>query len=438
MSRWTTDELKPAMTHAEATGIAEELLPDGAVLTVGAFLAEDVPAIDPRIHLVGDHVVWVARGASGVGADGTSSAEIVVFDDSSGHEIARLALRADDRRPVRLRIEAVGQSGRLNPFFAIDRADGTPLVQGPIADTYLGAQLPALLDPGAYRIRAWLAELDVEGPGSPVGECAVDVTVDHGDEVELDVRYESGNSCTLTIEEPGTSPSGPSPSPTASPTASPSPMPDPIDRLLFTCGDDRTFSASLFDEAGDAELDDHPAAAALRDLLGSSTPVSDRLPDSGWYLTGMDDTSATFVARVEEEPGFVRVTSELQGQGWQARYVGWCTPRVDLDSVSLAIWSFAPGKRVPGPEATSFEADVTELACTGSTPMGDRLLPPTILYGKTQVLVIFAARPLPAGAYTCPGNPSTRVAVELSEPIGDRMVVDGSSYPPRNPSRGWP
>jgi hypothetical protein len=61
-----------------------------------------------------------------------------------------------------------------------------------------------------------------------------------------------------------------------------------------------------------------------------------------------------------------------------------------------------------------------------------------IIYEPDRVVVIFTVDPLPDGAYTCPGNPPTGVTVELSEPLGDRQLLDGGEFPWRDATKREP
>jgi hypothetical protein len=65
--------------------------------------------------------------------------------------------------------------------------------------------------------------------------------------------------------------------------------------------------------------------------------------------------------------------------------------------------------------------------------MGDRLLEPDIDYGDKEITIVFAARPLPGG-HDCPGNPSSRVTIELREPLGNRVLRDGAFFPANDPA----
>ncbi len=56
--------------------------------------------------------------------------------------------------------------------------------------------------------------------------------------------------------------------------------------------------------------------------------------------------------------------------------------------------------------------------------MDDRMLGPEVVVTGRQVLIAFAARPLP-GDQSCPSNPEQSVTVELPQPLGDREIMDG-------------
>jgi hypothetical protein len=86
---------------------------------------------------------------------------------------------------------------------------------------------------------------------------------------------------------------------------------------------------------------------------------------------------------------------------------------------------------------------VAERACSSGATIEDRLLPTEIDYGPTTVVVAFHVDPLPQVGTD--GEPITQacegvitpVPVELSEPLGERPLADGWSYPPR-PAEEWP
>jgi hypothetical protein len=92
---------------------------------------------------------------------------------------------------------------------------------------------------------------------------------------------------------------------------------------------------------------------------------------------------------------------------------------------SEAVWHLDPDAPPPGPAATSFVAMVTERACSGGRDISDLLLPPAIQYGEDLVVVSLYVEPRTADAADCIGTLPTRFTIELSEPLGDRQLVDG-------------
>ncbi len=76
---------------------------------------------------------------------------------------------------------------------------------------------------------------------------------------------------------------------------------------------------------------------------------------------------------------------------------------------------------------------VTETACASGRPADGRILDPWVAVDETQVLVVFAVR-AGTGAQTCQGNPSSRVRVDLGEPLGERQLLDGGRFPAGDPT----
>jgi hypothetical protein len=220
--------------------------------------------------------------------------------------------------------------------------------------------------------------------------------------------------------------------PAPSEPAAASPTSSGVGEVRYTCAAPPGFPLSVFDRPAGAELAADPAAAALRKALG--TELAHGFPRSGYWLVGRGPTRADFVARAEGgDSPFAYASFEVHDGAWTLWGYGECRPTVVLEGMSLATWTFDSALPAPDNEATSFTALVTERACTGGKPMAGRLLPPAITYGVEAISVIFAAKPLP-GEHDCPGNPSSRVGVELREPLGDRRLLDGAFFPPADPS----
>lgn len=201
----------------------------------------------------------------------------------------------------------------------------------------------------------------------------------------------------------------------------------------YACEGPPGFLPRTFEQPANAELEDHPSAAALRAAIGEGGQAVD-LPDAGYWLVHRDDHSARYLAREPAgDPPFASATIDFDGTAWTLGVWEQCRPSIVLDGLSLATWTLDPDVPPPDASATTFAAIVTERACTGATPMGARLQPPSITYGQTSVLVVFAARPLEGDSFDCPGNPSMKVVVQLREPLGSRRLLDAGMFPPLDP-----
>jgi hypothetical protein len=221
----------------------------------------------------------------------------------------------------------------------------------------------------------------------------------------------------------------------ATSVADPPPGPG-IGEVRYACDEPPGFALSLLEQPAEAEREAHPSAEALRLAIAQAGPDLDMLPDSGYWLVSRDAAKAQYLARGPggQEPPFVFAMLQSRGGMWILSGWGQCRPAIVLDGSSLARWTLDPAVSMPGPDATTFTALVTERACTGGQPMGARLLPPSITYGADTISVVFAARPLEGDSFDCPGNPATRVVVELREPLGDRRLLDAGLFPPADPS----
>lgn len=98
-----------------------------------------------------------------------------------------------------------------------------------------------------------------------------------------------------------------------------------------------------------------------------------------------------------------------------------------------ATWALDPDFADPGPQSEALHILVWERACNGGTLVFGRMSAPAIAYGAATVTVTMEVRGL-AGLSTCPLGPGTPLAVQLREPLGDRILLDGGREPPSEPS----
>jgi hypothetical protein len=243
-----------------------------------------------------------------------------------------------------------------------------------------------------------------------------------------------------TVEPAVASPSAaldPSP-PDASPGESPQPTIDPAmaQGLRLTCGDGLEFPAEALLGEGGAENDFEPASLALRQLLVGPDGDGLDLPPAGWHRAVRTGTNALFLARAKpgNDSNWLVVSFLADPSGWILDSGGECGLTVALpEGIGPASWWLDPSAGPPPAEATSVAAFLVENSCaSGKSPAG-RVLAPVIRYGDSSVSVLFAIRKRPGGQ-DCPGNPPLAIQLELTEPIGDRKLLDGGVFPARDAS----
>ena len=175
---------------------------------------------------------------------------------------------------------------------------------------------------------------------------------------------------------------------------------------------------------------DHPAVEALRAELavGGAEPI----PQGPWAVIGIDEDLATFAVLFPDD--FAYLSFERTGDRWLLSGMGTgnpCEPTValpeGLNRVEIRLDPDSP----PDPGSTSLDLLVTERECASGREMGEALQGPQVVETDRAVTVAFAAIRPDAMAVTCQGNPSTSVTIQLSKPLGDRVIYDGLFVPPK-------
>ena len=173
---------------------------------------------------------------------------------------------------------------------------------------------------------------------------------------------------------------------------------------------------------------DHPAVEALRTLVQQRGVWE--LPDGDWQVINIDEDHAKFAASTPEGFGtavFERTSRDnwiIVGSGTGPPCESVVVLPEGLNRVAIRLGS------IPSPEDTAIRLLVTEESCASGREMGDALLGPQVIETDDAVLVAFAAVS-PIGPANCPGNPSTPVTIELSQPLGRRTLYDGLHVPPK-------
>jgi hypothetical protein len=236
----------------------------------------------------------------------------------------------------------------------------------------------------------------------------------------------------------------PAPSPSAAPAVSPgvspvdSPAPSPGATLpegwggrpLYTCGGDERFPPEAIVGQGTAEREGGLAGDALRAFLDS--PDARDFPKVGWHRVSETPTRVLFM-RPGDVSAWVMVAFTIDASGAvRADQWGECVATLVMPpGVGNAAWWVDPVGGPVEPEATTIKGLIRERACaSGRLPEG-RVLPPVVSYTEQAVVVVFGVTEQ-AGGQDCPGNPAFPITIELSEPLGDRVLLDGGTFPPRD------
>lgn len=121
---------------------------------------------------------------------------------------------------------------------------------------------------------------------------------------------------------------------------------------------------------------------------------------------------------------------ELEGGTWVWRGHGDCrrlVPRLEQgDSTWVELSAPAAGL---DRTSTTLTVGVNEIACTSSRDPGPFLRAPDVVETEDSVTVYWTSD-APIGDQACPGNPTVEQQVTLARPLGDRDLLDASSWPP--------
>jgi hypothetical protein len=206
-----------------------------------------------------------------------------------------------------------------------------------------------------------------------------------------------------------------------------------------TCGN-RVFPAAGLEAPIGAQDAIGPEFDALRAALAELEPEFPGSEAWPWRLAGRDETGAILLARTDElgPPGWVAVEVAKDDSGWRLATMGGCDPHTVLTaSFGPATWALDPSFPVPTDATSELHILVWERACAGGAPATGRMSAPVIEYAIETVTITIGVRPPwadPGAAFGCPMPPGTPAIVELSEPLGDRTLLDGGHVPPAPPS----
>lgn len=223
---------------------------------------------------------------------------------------------------------------------------------------------------------------------------------------------------------PDTGGAGSTPTPTA-------------DGSTVNCGGSVYDPEALADAPPVSSLPEGPAGA----VDDAGAPAFD--PSLDWKVAHQSDDRVDLVRELDEPVdklgGDVRThasrTLELitdagnVADGWLLTSSSRCAQRLvtdgDLGDADLAL------AEAPSPDATSIDLLVVERACASGQSAEGRVELVELAETADEVQLRIGVRPRDADGADCQGNPGTPFTVELSDPLGDRDIVDASVVPPR-------
>jgi hypothetical protein len=96
---------------------------------------------------------------------------------------------------------------------------------------------------------------------------------------------------------------------------------------------------------------------------------------------------------------------------------------VNTTGRAAAWWALSQGF-VASPGSTSLTVDVRWIPCASGVAVEDPK--PVVTYSATRVSLSVWGIPPSGDFFSCQGNKITTIEVPLSEPLGDRTVVEGT------------
>lgn len=214
-------------------------------------------------------------------------------------------------------------------------------------------------------------------------------------------------------------------------------LPDPF----VTCGGEDSWPASAMAQEPGGETSEQDArirealAGVLRDLpFEAPAELQERGADEARFVVLVDRADRMVVGVGEwdlwgpsSDGRILRFGVENEGH-LSLQSSGGCQLQVAPPAGQEGVVVSAPEGGVEQEDRT-ITVLATERECSGGRDVTPYLSEPEVVETEDRVSVRLTADEV-VGAASCQGNPSVEVEVELTEPLGDREIVDGGSWPP--------
>jgi len=166
-------------------------------------------------------------------------------------------------------------------------------------------------------------------------------------------------------------------------------------------------------------------------------PRENRAHEMPWLLAYEDEDQALFlVRRTRGSERFSAMSVDREGDTWvSSGWSGECGLRpLITHGLGSSVWR-VDGEAPPTSRSSTFPIEVMEHECASGRPANGRIADLIVEYGEDAITITVPVHPVDASVVTCPGNPWTPYVLELDEPIGNRLLLDGGPWPPE---QRWP
>ena len=192
--------------------------------------------------------------------------------------------------------------------------------------------------------------------------------------------------------------------------------------LPYFCGNGEIFDIDALSRPPADTTGPDPAAAIVPSI------ATEFDFDAGpWWSVYRSISTAEFLGLESTRTGYDFVVLKRKDGVWRLWNIGGCTPRYQGTGVAGVSW-WIDSANAPKPEAMTLHLLARDLC---PRTFQDRLAKPVVRYGISVILIIVSAE---ESAGACGDTQTAPVVVTLTEPIGDRMLVDGSIWPGRDPT----
>lgn len=214
-------------------------------------------------------------------------------------------------------------------------------------------------------------------------------------------------------------------------------------KVMLSCGGGIGFPVSALRNGVDGLADEAEVAAALHNLVAEAGIDAPRVfqdadpANDDWavlgrqageraeeLIIGLGDLGAGGSGSRGEYVMLERVSD-----GWTA--VGWGDCNLEPVLPPGADWAEITARTGDlDPAASSLEVWVSERGCTSARDPKPFLREPVVVESE-QAVTVYWTSDAATGDQHCAGTPRVRRVIHTDRPLGDRPLLDGSTWPPR-------